>query len=132
MVYDYSNDYKEKYIAPRSFSIPYWKSGSSSTTTVNSSGSGSVTVSGDVNLIGNGLTSSRSTINSTSSGEWNLKEIQRPGYTVGKFFPSFSFVIYDTHTENKIWEAIGTGEHRIQRILATWSIYYDQFESRNS
>jgi hypothetical protein len=109
IVYEYSNDYTEKYIAPRSYSIPYWKSGTSSKTTINSSGSGNVILSGDVNLMGQGVATSKSTINTTSTGEWNLIQVERPGYTVGKFFPCFSFIIYDTKDENKIWEANGTG-----------------------
>ena len=109
IVYDYSNDYQEKYIAPKAYTIPYWKSGSIINSTINSTSSGSLNVAGDVNLTGNALGSKQTTINTTTPGEWTQIQIQKPGYSEGKYYPNLSLIIYETSNNKKVWEGIGTG-----------------------
>lgn len=108
VVYNYSNDYKEKYIAPQTYAMPYWKSGSYSSSTINLNSAGTAIVSGDLNLNITGNTNRIATISTSNSGEWQIMQVQKPAYTVGKFFPSFSLVIYDTATDKKVWEGSAT------------------------
>jgi hypothetical protein len=109
IVYDYNNDYKEVYIAPKSYSIPYWQQGSTSTTNINSNASGSLNVTGDLNMTVDGYGTKQSTMTTSTSGIWTTRQVQRSGYIEGKFFPYFSFVIFDTSNDKKIWEASATG-----------------------
>lgn len=130
VVYDYSNDYKERYVAPKNFYLPLWNSGNSSSTKINTSSSSNVNVKGDINLTGNVRTTNSSTINTSNSGEWTLTQIEKPGYTVGKYFPGLSIIIYDNSNKNKIWEGIGTGTsiNKDFRIAAQYIMTYLGFE----
>jgi hypothetical protein len=109
VVYDYSNDFKEQYIAPQTVTIPYWRSGTTMNTTVNTSTSGMVNVTGDVNITSLGHSSDQTNITSTTPGEWTIRQVQKPGYTIGKFYPSLSIIIYNTSNNTKVWEGVGTG-----------------------
>lgn len=108
-VYNYSHDYAEKYVSPQAYTIPYWNYGGRTTTTINTNASGTANVIGDVNLTGSGYVNKSSTINTQNPSEWKLMRIEKPGYTVGKYYPSFSVIIYDTSNGKKIWEGTGTG-----------------------
>jgi hypothetical protein len=119
-VYDYSNDYKEKYIAPRTYSFPIWSSGG--TTTINSNSNTNLNTYGDLNVTGNIYGNKTTTI--SNSGKWDITSVQRPAYTVGQFFPNFSLTIYDTSDNTKIWEgnANGTSTQKDGRFAAQYLI----------
>lgn len=104
-VYDFSNDYREKYISPQTYSFPIWSRGE--TTKINSTSSANVNTYGDVNIYGNINGNKSTTI--TKSGKWEVAQVQRPGYTLGQFFPNFSLTIYDTANNTKIWEGNASG-----------------------
>lgn len=108
IVYDYSNDYKEKIISPQTYTIPYWKSGENVISTVNSNTYGSANVSGDINLSGNGFATNNTTIITRTPAQWTTRQITKPGYTTGKYFPSITLILYDTSTNEKIWEGTAT------------------------
>lgn len=120
-IYNFSNDYKDKYIPPQTYSIPMWSRGE--TTKINSNSTTNVNTYGDVNLYGNVNGNKNTTI--TKSGKWELAQIQRPGYTEGQFFPNFSLTIYDTSDNNKIWEgnANGTSTQKDFRFAAQLLIW---------
>lgn len=120
-VYSFSNDYKEKYIPPQTYSFPIWSQGE--TTKINSTSGTNFNTSGDLNVYGNINGNKSTTI--TKSGKWELAQVQRPAYTVGNFFPDFSLTIYNTSDNNKIWEgnANGTSTQKDFRLAAQRLIY---------
>lgn len=109
-VYDYSNEIKDVYVAPKSYVLPYWNSGTTTTTNITNSGTNSFNTYGDLNVTGDIISSNTSTITSTTSGQWTTRHISKPGYTESRFFPYLSIVSYDTDNNKKIWEAQGSGE----------------------
>jgi hypothetical protein len=130
IVYDYSNDYKERYVSPKTIYLPIWNKGRTSSTKINSSSSSNLNVIGDINLLGNVRTTNSSTINTSTPGEWTITQIERPGYTVGKYFPGVSIIIYDNSNKNKIWEGIGTGSsiNKDFRLAGQYIMTYLGFE----
>jgi hypothetical protein len=121
IIYNFSNDYKERYIPPQTYSVPFWSPGK--TTTINSNSSANVSTYGDVNVTGNINGNSNTTI--TQSGNWETTQVQRPAYTEGYFFPDFSLTIYNTSVNNKIWEgnANGTSLENDFRIPAQYLMW---------
>ncbi len=115
-IYSFSNDYKEKYIPPQTYSVPIWSPGR--TTTINSNSNANINTYGDLNVYGNANSNNNTTI--TQSGKWETSQVQRPAYTEGKFFPDFSLTIYNTSDNNKIWEgnANGTSTQKDFRLAA--------------
>lgn len=122
IVYDYSNNYEEKYIAPRTLSIPHYQPGQTTTSRTNSSNSGSINTYGDINISGNAYSNNQSTTTTTTQGEWSIKQIEKPGYTVGKYYPMVSLVFYNTANDRKIWEgtASGTSDNKDFRLAGQY------------
>jgi len=105
LIYNFSNDYKEKYIPPQTYSIPIWSRGE--TTKISSNSTTNLNTYGDLNV--NGNISGNKNTNITKSGKWELAQVQRPAYTQGQFFPNFSMTFYNTSDNNKIWEGNANG-----------------------
>lgn len=120
-VYDFSNDYKEKLIPPKTYSFPIWKNGAS--TSISSNSISTINAFGDVNLSGNIIGNRNTTVSQT--GNWEIQKIERPAYSLGQFFTNFSLIIYDTSNNTKIWEgdANGTSTQRDFRLPAQYLIW---------
>ena len=103
---DGSNDYQTHYIPPSSVTVPTYVP--SRTIVTNSYGSGSVHSHGTYGSA-YGTYSGTSHSTTTIPGHWSKRTYEKPGRTVGHFYPVVSISMYDSESGQSVWYATSVG-----------------------
>lgn len=104
-----SSPYYEFSMLPQSYSVPTWVPGQSISVKGSSDGTFNFNTYGDVNMNGWGNWNQNSTTTIDLPGYATTTTYTRPGYNVGRFYPTIDMFVFDPKTFKAVWTARGVG-----------------------